>query len=171
MPSVPRRPLILYLMVHEKSMGCVLGQHDETGRKEQAIITWAKDPIKYIFEKPSLSGRIARWQVLLYEYDIVYVSQKVIKRRAITKFLTKHAPKDYVPMTFDFPMKTYCLYFLISLEGDYYPITAKLNSDCTNNVTKYEACLLGLQVAFERKAHALKVYGDSALVIYQFRGE
>ena len=33
-PLVPGKPLILYLIVHEKSMGCVLGQHDETGRKE-----------------------------------------------------------------------------------------------------------------------------------------
>ena len=32
------------------------------------------DPIKYIFEKPSLFGRIARWQVLLSEFDILYVS-------------------------------------------------------------------------------------------------
>ena len=33
-PPVPGKPLILYLIVHDKSMGCVLGQHDETGRKE-----------------------------------------------------------------------------------------------------------------------------------------
>ena len=111
-PPVQGRPLILYLTVHEKSMGCVLGQHDETGRKEQAIyylskkftdyesrysllekmccaLAWAAqrlrqymlyhttwliaklDPIKFIFEKPSLSGRIARWQVLLSEFDIL----------------------------------------------------------------------------------------------------
>jgi hypothetical protein len=25
------------------------------------------DPIKYIFEKPALTGRIARWQMLLSE--------------------------------------------------------------------------------------------------------
>jgi hypothetical protein len=30
------------------------------------------DPIKYIFEKPYLSGRIARWQALLSQYDIIY---------------------------------------------------------------------------------------------------
>ena len=36
-PPVPGKPLILYLTVHERSMGCVLGQHDETGRKEHAI--------------------------------------------------------------------------------------------------------------------------------------
>ena len=96
-------------------MGCVLGQHDEIGRKEQAIyylskkfidyeskysslekmccmLAWAAqrlrqymlyyttgliarlDPIKYIFEKPSLSERIARWQILLSEFNILYVS-------------------------------------------------------------------------------------------------
>ena len=32
-PPVPGKPLILYLTVHERSMGCVLGKHDETGRK------------------------------------------------------------------------------------------------------------------------------------------
>ena len=114
------KPLILYLTVHEKSMGCILGQHDKIGHKEQAIyylskkftnyesrysplekmccaLAWAAqrlrqcmlyhttwliaklDPIKFIFEKPSLSERIARWQVLLSEFDILYVSQKAIK--------------------------------------------------------------------------------------------
>ena len=114
-PPILGKPLILYLTIHEKSMGCVLGQHDETGKKEHAIyylrkkftdyeskypsvekmccaLAWTAqrfrqyllyhttwlisklDPIKYIFEKPSLLGKIARWQVLLSEYDIQYVS-------------------------------------------------------------------------------------------------
>ena len=125
-------------------MGCVLGQHDETGRKEQAIYylskkftdyesrysqlekmccalawtaqrlrqymlyhtTWliAKlNPIKFIFEKPSLSERIARWQVLLSEFDILYVSQKAIKGSAIADFLTERANEEYEPMSFEFP--------------------------------------------------------------------
>lgn len=32
------------------------------------------DLIKYIFEKPVLTGRITRWQMLLSEYDIQYVT-------------------------------------------------------------------------------------------------
>ena len=36
------KPLILYLTVHERSMGCVLGQHDKTRRKEQAIYYLSK---------------------------------------------------------------------------------------------------------------------------------
>ena len=116
-------------------MGCVLGQHDETRRKEQAIyylskkftdyeskysslermccaLAWAAqrlrqymlyhttwliarlDPIKYIFEKSSLSGRIVRWQVLLSEFDILYVSQKSIKRSAIVDFLAERANEE-----------------------------------------------------------------------------
>ena len=69
-------------------------------------ITWliAKlDPIKYVFEKPLLSGRVARWQVMLLEFDILYVSQKVIKESAIADFLVERANEEYEPMSFDFP--------------------------------------------------------------------
>ena len=61
------------------------------------------DPIKYIFEKPSLSGRIARWQVLLSVFDILYVSQKAIKGSAIADFLVEITNEKYKPMSFDFP--------------------------------------------------------------------
>ena len=63
------------------------------------------DSIKYIFKKPSLFGRIARWQVLLSEFDIVYVPQKAIKGSAIADFLADRAIEDYEPMRFDFPDK------------------------------------------------------------------
>ena len=61
------------------------------------------DPIKYVFEKPSLSGRVARWQVLLSEFDILYVSQKAIKESTIADFLAERANEEYEPMSFDFP--------------------------------------------------------------------
>ena len=47
------------------------------------------DPVKYIFEKPALTGRIARWQVLLSEFDIVYVIQKEIKGSALADYLAQ----------------------------------------------------------------------------------
>ena len=61
------------------------------------------DPINYIFKKPSRSGKIAKWQVLLSEFDILYVSQKGIKRSAIADFLAERANEEYEPMNFDFP--------------------------------------------------------------------
>ena len=41
-PPVSGKPLVLYLTVTEAAMGCVLGQHDETGRKERAIYYLSK---------------------------------------------------------------------------------------------------------------------------------
>ncbi|KAA3469780.1 RNA-directed DNA polymerase (Reverse transcriptase), Ribonuclease H [Gossypium australe] len=37
MPPSPDKPLILYLVVFGNSMECILGQHNEPGRKERAI--------------------------------------------------------------------------------------------------------------------------------------
>lgn len=42
MSHVRSRPLTMYLIVLEGSMGCVLGQHNETGRKEHAIYYLSK---------------------------------------------------------------------------------------------------------------------------------
>ena len=134
----------MYLTVLDNSMGCVLGQHDVTGRKEHAIyymskkftdcesrysmlektccaLAWAAkrlrqymlshttlliskmDPVKYIFEKPALTGRVARWQMVLTEYDIQYTSQKAIKGSILSDYLAQQPIDDYEPMKFDFP--------------------------------------------------------------------
>ena len=41
-PPIEGRPLIMYLTVLEDSMGCVLGQQDETGKKEFSIYYLSK---------------------------------------------------------------------------------------------------------------------------------
>jgi hypothetical protein len=41
-PPVAWRPLIMYLTILDGSMGCVLGQHDDSGRKEQSIYYLSK---------------------------------------------------------------------------------------------------------------------------------
>jgi len=61
------------------------------------------DPVKYIFEKPALTRRIARWQVLLSEFDIAYVTQKAIKGSALVDYLAQHPLNDYQPMHPEFP--------------------------------------------------------------------
>ncbi|XP_052484914.1 uncharacterized protein LOC128039994 [Gossypium raimondii] len=152
-------------------------------------------------ESPALSGRIARWQILLTEYDIVYMSQKSIKGSAIADFLASRTAEEYEPLRFDFPdedlicisekegessrEKSWKMSFdgasnvlghgigavLVSPEGDHYPLTARLNFFCTNNIAEYEACIIGLRAAIERKIKILEVHGDSALVIYQIRGD
>ena len=48
---------------------------------------------------------------------------------------------------------------------------ARLGFDYKNNMAEYEACALGIQVEIDFKVKLLKVYGDSALVIYRLREE
>ena len=42
LPPVEGRPLIMYLTVLDNSMGCILGQQDETGKREYAIYYLSK---------------------------------------------------------------------------------------------------------------------------------
>ena len=148
-PPTPGRPLLLYISVAAEAIGCVLGQHDETGKKEQAIyylsrkftdyetryspiektclaLVWATqrlrqymiafpilllahmDPLKYLFEKPALTGRIAKWQLLLSEFDITYVTQKAIKGQALADHLAAHSLLDYQPLKTFFPDEISC---------------------------------------------------------------
>ncbi|XP_074300530.1 uncharacterized protein LOC141631807 [Silene latifolia] len=48
------------------------------------------DPIKYILSRPVLSGRLAKWAMLLKQYDLVFVPQKAVKGQAIADFFADH---------------------------------------------------------------------------------
>ncbi|XP_050897374.1 uncharacterized protein LOC127104220 [Lathyrus oleraceus] len=61
------------------------------------------DPVKYIFEKPALTGRVASWQIPLTEYDIQHVTQKAIKGSVMSDYLAHQPLEDYQSMHFEFP--------------------------------------------------------------------
>ena len=60
---------------------------------------------------------------------------------------------------------------IISPEGFHTPFTTRLFFDCTNNMAYYEACILGLKATIDLRIKFLSVYGDSALVVSQLKGE
>ncbi|XP_040947359.1 uncharacterized protein [Gossypium hirsutum] len=138
-------------------------------------------------ESTALNESMARWQILLSEFDIVYVNQKAVKGSAIVEFLACKALEDYEPLNFGFPNEdlmyvataeedfhenhSWKLSFngasnaigngigavLVSPNGDHYPFTSKLNFDCTNNMAEYEACIMGIRAAIERKLKILEI--------------
>ncbi|XP_050896194.1 uncharacterized protein LOC127102920 [Lathyrus oleraceus] len=63
------------------------------------------DPIKYILEKPALTGRVSNWQMILIEYDIQYTTKKTIKSSIVVDYLAHQPIEDYQQMKFDFPDK------------------------------------------------------------------
>ena len=132
--------MLLYLYVSDSAFGCVLGQHDETGKKEKVIyyiskkftpyesrytllertccaVTWLAqklrhylssyttylisriDPLKVIFQKAMPTGKLAKWQMLLSEFDIVYVTQKAIKAQDLVDQLAENpVDEEYEPL-------------------------------------------------------------------------
>ena len=60
---------------------------------------------------------------------------------------------------------------IISPQGTHTPLTARLCFNCTNNMAEYEACIMGLKAAIDLRIKFLSVFGDSALVINQIKGE
>ncbi|XP_069144604.1 uncharacterized protein [Solanum lycopersicum] len=125
------------------------------------------------------TGKLAKWQMLLSEFDIVYVTQKAIKAQA----LADHLAENPVDEEYE-PFKTYFhdeelsfvgkdiseMYlgwrlffdgvanhqskgireFLVSESGLHYPMATKLRFNCMNNMAEYEACILDLEMAIDR---------------------
>ena len=60
---------------------------------------------------------------------------------------------------------------IISPEGCHTPFTSRLFFDCTNNMAEYEACILGLKAVVDLRIKFISIYGDSALVISQVKGD
>ena len=48
------------------------------------------DPLKYLFEKPALSGRLPRWLILLVEFNLKYVVRKTIKGGIVSDFCAEN---------------------------------------------------------------------------------
>ncbi|PKI47330.1 hypothetical protein CRG98_032281 [Punica granatum] len=136
---------------------------------------------------------IAKWRCQLTKYDIEYVSRTSMKGQAITNHLAEFPIVDDTPINSDFPdeeilqingeeeVTGWKMYFdgavnstgsgisavLISPEGRHFPVAAKIDFPCTNNIAEYEACILGLQAAIDLKVKELEVFGDSMLTIFQ----
>ncbi|CAM8887659.1 unnamed protein product [Rhodiola kirilowii] len=61
------------------------------------------DPIKYVLSRPVLSGRLAKWAVLLKQYDLVFVPQKATKGQVIADFFADHPVPTEWEFSIDLP--------------------------------------------------------------------
>ncbi|PKI48630.1 hypothetical protein CRG98_030978 [Punica granatum] len=126
---------------------------------------------------------IAKWRCQLTENDIEYVSRTSVKGQAIADNLAEFPIVDDTPIDSDFPderilqmsgeeeITRWKMYFdgavnstgsgigavLISPEGHHFPVAAKIDFPCTNNIAEYEACILGLQAAIDLKVKELEL--------------
>ena len=67
------------------------------------------DPLKYMLSKIALIGHLAKWVMLLSEFDIQYVDRKAIKGQAIADHLADAPLIDAYPLVMEFPDEHICL--------------------------------------------------------------
>uniref|UniRef100_A0A2N9GLN7 G-patch domain-containing protein n=1 Tax=Fagus sylvatica TaxID=28930 RepID=A0A2N9GLN7_FAGSY len=113
-PPTPGRPLILYLTVQEASMGCMLGQQDETGKKEQAIYYLSKkftEPeTRYLLVEKTCCA-LAWASKKLRQYMLYYTTwlvsrmdpNQAIKGQAIADYLADYPSEQLELMDSEFP--------------------------------------------------------------------
>lgn len=130
------------------------------------------DPIKYLLSRTSLTSRMAKWVMLLSEFDIEYMDRKEIKGKVIADQLVDTPLVDAYPLVIEFPneevfmvieVAMWTLYFdgsythngagvgifFITPQGDYILKSFSLAFPCMNNIEKYEAPLTGLRVSIQ----------------------
>ncbi|XP_070022275.1 uncharacterized protein [Nicotiana sylvestris] len=157
---------------------------------------FSRDLLKYIFQKPMPIGRLAKWQILLTDFDIIYVTQTVMKAQALAENLED---EEYEPLRTYFPddkvmhidevdldkKPGWKLFFdgaanmkgvkigvvLISETGHHYPVIAQLRFYGNNKMVEYEACILCLRLAVDIGVQEVLVLGDSDLLVHQIQGE
>ena len=127
---------------------------------------------------------MAKWALLLQEFEIIYVSQKAIKGQALADFLAYHPIPDEWKFSKDLPdedvlfiemLEPWKIFFdgaarqngagagviFITPEGEVLPFSFSLTECCSNNIIEYQALILGLEMVVNTKMPHLKVFGDS----------
>ena len=129
------------------------------------------DPLKYIVQKAMPTKKLDKWQMMLSEFDIFYIIQKAIKAQALVNHLAENlVDEEYEPLKTYFHAEEvsfvgedifeaypgWRLFFdgavnhhgkgigavLVSESGQHYPMAAKLQFNCTNNMAEYECAFL-----------------------------
>nr|XP_004250802.1 uncharacterized protein LOC101252140 [Solanum lycopersicum] len=117
--------------------------------------------------------KLAKWQMLLSEFGIVYVTQKAIKAQVLADHLAeKPIDEEYEPLNTFFHDKE--ISFVGADISEAYLGWRLFFDGAANhqdNMAEYEACILGLKMAIDMNVHELLVIGDSDLLIHQVQEE
>ncbi|KAL6348453.1 hypothetical protein AAG906_007385 [Vitis piasezkii] len=124
------------------------------------------DSLRYLFDKPALTGRLVRWLVLLTEFDIHIVADH----------LASLPTSEDRPVDDDFPneefvamtsLSGWCMYFDGAANQSGYGIgvlsvrlTFSNQHPIMNNIVEYEACILGLETALELGIRQMEIQED-----------
>ncbi|XP_058005413.1 uncharacterized protein LOC131181382 [Hevea brasiliensis] len=114
------------------------------------------DPLKYLFEVPTLVGKLAKWLVLLSEFDIVYETRKTIKGLVVAEFLSENPVNEEEEVETAFPDESLKL---VEVQP------WKMYFDGAMNKSEPDRGINSI------RAKNVEVFGDSMLVVSHIKGE
>ncbi|XP_022842043.1 uncharacterized protein LOC111365738 [Olea europaea var. sylvestris] len=117
------------------------------------IVVLTNQPLKHIFQKPDVSGRLLRWVIELKEFDIEFKPRPFTKAQALADFIAELTPR---PRGQDGSSS--------STTGVWFEFEA------TNNKAEYEAIIIAMELAINLEIENIKIYSDSQLVVGQIKG-
>ena len=121
---------------------------------------------------PEAVGRMALWAIELCEFDIQYRLHTAIKGQVVADFIAEFIEMEGLGVE-EHPHKSIHTdrlsnkqakgagIVLRSLEGDKIECMVRLNFPMTNNETKYETLVVGLDLAKEAGAASVVIHCDS----------
>ncbi|KAL6313268.1 hypothetical protein AAG906_016077 [Vitis piasezkii] len=183
-PPTPGRPLLLYLSISYIALDCILAYKRMLDYETRYVmiecyhlaLVWATrrlrhymteysvhlisrlDPLRYLFDRPALVGRLLRWLVLLTEIDIHYVTQKCIRGSIVADHLASLQVSDGRAIDDDFPNEDFAV--VTSLSG------WRMYFDGVTNHSIYR-----IETTLELGIRHMEVFGDSNMVLRQIQGE
>ncbi|KAG9454312.1 hypothetical protein H6P81_007216 [Aristolochia fimbriata] len=130
--------------------------------------------------RPILSGQLAKWALLLFEFEINFIVQRAIKGQALANFLADHPVPTEWELTEEFldeeiflveilPPWKMCFdgvarrngagagVLFVSPKDDLLPSSFVHTQNCSNNVAEYQAPLLGLCMAITGEFEVKKI--------------
>ncbi|XP_062075631.1 uncharacterized protein LOC133779727 [Humulus lupulus] len=170
------KPLILYITALDRSLGALLAQNNEDG-KEVALYYLSRtlhylpshtvtlvskaNPLRYILSKLVLSRQLAKWSMILSEFEINFVPQKAIKGQALADFLVAYPIPDNMELHEDLPdeeqkCEAGAGIVFVTPFGGLIPYSFHILAICTNNVAEYEALIIGIEIALEMQIQSLE---------------
>jgi hypothetical protein len=140
--------------------------------------------VKFMLQRPILSGRVGKWIYSLVEYDLLYEPLQAVRGQVVADFIMDHGVimNEEVDLVETHP---WLLFFdrsvcskgqgvgcqILSLTRESYELAVWLAFACTNNQAKYEALMCGLEFMPDIDMRNISAFGDSRLIVQQMNSE
>ena len=141
------------------------------------IMVMTNLPLRNIFHKLDLSGRVARWAIELSEYGIQYKPRLAKKGQVLADFLAEIPQPETCPDSLNWwilsvdgesrQTRADIGLQLKSLGGDKIEQEIRLSFSASNNESEYEAILAEIELAAAISADKLIILSGSQLVVGQ----